>query len=307
MDYSIIIGTYNSQNHIRFLVEEIVKIFKDKKASFEIVLVNDASLDNTQHVLEDLSLSHKEIRIFELTRNSGQQIAFSAGIDHSIGDLIVLLDDDMVNIAIPLNEIIGPVSTKEFDIAIGTSTPRGLARKITSRIFWKFMAKISNQVIKNRELTLRCFSREVATQYKLYKERLRSITEIMLDLGYRRTYVELNSLEFRGIKSRHNFHKRFKLFIQIISTSRQNSGIGLMYFAIFSFAMLPLSIVTFYILGMISLENRSALIIAGMIWLSFSSFVFIFGLVLFVISMLLRETQQRPLYHVKIYSKPQEN
>lgn len=61
MDYSIIIATYNSQNHIRFLVEEIVKMFKDKKASFEIVLVNDASLDNTQQVLENLSLSHQEI------------------------------------------------------------------------------------------------------------------------------------------------------------------------------------------------------------------------------------------------------
>jgi glycosyltransferase involved in cell wall biosynthesis len=307
MDYSIIIATYNSQNHIRFLVEEIVKIFKDKKASFEIVLVNDASLDNTQQVLENLSLSHQEIRIFELTRNSGQQIAFSAGIDHATGDLIVLLDDDMVNVEIPLNEIIGPVSRKEFDIAIGTSSPRGFARRVTSRVFWKLMGKISSQVIKNRELTLRCFSREVASQYKLYKERLRSITEIMLDLGYRRTYVEVNSLEFRGIKSRHNFHKRFKLFIQIISTSRQNSGFGLMYFGIFSFTMFPFSVITFYILGMISLENRTALIIAGMIWLSFSSFVFIFGLVLFVISMLLRETQQRPLYHVKISSTPQEN
>lgn len=280
MDYSLIIATFNSQNHIRFLVDEVIKIFKDKKVSFEIILVNDASSDDTQQVLENLSYNHREIRILELTRNSGQQIAFSAGIDHATGNLIVLLDDDMVNVEIPLNEIISPVSRKEFDIAIGTTTPRGFARRVTSRIFWKSMGKISNQVIKTRELTLRCFSSEVASQYKLYKERLRSVTEIMLDLGYRRTYVEVNSLEFRGIKSRHNFHKRFKLFIQIISTSRQNSGFGLMYFGIFSVIMFPLSVITFYVLGIISLENKTALIIAGMIWLSFSSFVFIFGLVL---------------------------
>jgi hypothetical protein len=40
-------------------------------------------------------------------------------------------------------------------------------------------------------------------------------------------------------------------------------------------------------------------ILAGMIWLSFSSIVFLFGIVLFIIALLLRESQQRPLYHLK--------
>jgi hypothetical protein len=43
--------------------------------------------------------------------------------------------------------------------------------------------------------------------------------------------------------------------------------------------------------------------LAAMIWFSFSSTVFLFGIVLFIISMLLRETQQRPLYHIKKRSR----
>ena len=304
MDYSIIIATYNSQNHIAFLVEEIYELFITKGSSFEILLVNDASSDGTQKVLEKLSNFYSQIRIFELTRNSGQQIAFSAGIDQAIGEILVLLDDDMVNIEIPLNEVILPVSSKQFDIAIATSSPKGFIRSITSKIFWVLMSKISKQVITNRELTLRCFNNEVASQYRLYKERLRSITEIMLDLGYHRKYVQISALEFRNIKSRHNFHKRFKLFIQIISTSRQNSGLGLMYFSIFSLLLLPITILILYLFEIITLENRVALIIAGMIWFSFSTVIFMFGLIIFVISMLLRESQQRPLYHVK--SNPQQ-
>jgi hypothetical protein len=154
-------------------------------------------------------------------------------------------------------------------------------------------------VITNRELTLRCFNKEVATNYKLYKEKYRSITEIMLDLGYRRTYIELEQIQFRNIKSRHNFHKRFRLFIQILSTSRQNSGMGLIYFSFLSLLLLPIFAMFLYFLGLITFENRVALVLAAMIWFSFSSTVFLFGIVLFIISMLLRETQQRPLYHIK--------
>lgn len=306
MNYSIIIATYNSENHISFLVEEVYEIFNAKGSSFEIILVNDASSDGTQQVLEKLSDVYSQLRIFELTRNAGQQIAFSAGIDQAIGEILVLLDDDMVNIENPLMEVILPISSKEFDIAIATSSPKGFIRNITSKIFWILMSKISNQVITNRELTLRCFSSEVASQYRLYKERLRSITEIMLDLGYHRKYVQINSLEFRDIKSRHNFHQRFKLFIQIVSTSRQNSGLGLMYISIFSFILLPITIWIFYLFHIITLQNRVALVIAGMIWLSFSSIIFMFGLVIFVISMLLRESQQRPLYHLKNNPQPRE-
>jgi glycosyltransferase involved in cell wall biosynthesis len=299
MEYSIVVATYNSAKHINQFVLELLDIFQKKQSEFEIVLVNDSSSDSTQKILEDLSCKHSQIQILELTRNSGQQIAFSAGIDNANGRVVILLDDDMLNFEEAINSVIQPVILGEYDIAIGTSSPKGSIRRITSKFFWKIMSRISNQVIKNRELTLRCFSREVASNYKLYKERSRSITEIMLDLGYRRTYIELKNIGFRNIQSRHNFHKRFRLFLQILTTSRQNSGVGLMYFSFISLILLPITSLVLYLIGAITFENRVAFVLAGMIWFSFSSFVFLFGLVLFIIAILLRESQQRPLYHLK--------
>jgi dolichol-phosphate mannosyltransferase len=299
MEYSIVVATYNSAKHINQFVLELLDIFQKKFSEFEIILVNDSSSDATQEILEDLSRQNSQIQVLELTRNSGQQIAFSAGIDNANGRLVILLDDDMLNFEEAINTVIHPVILGEYDIAIGTSSPQGSIRRITSKFFWKIMSRISNQVIKNRELTLRCFSREVASNYQLYKERSRSITEIMLDLGYRRTYIELKDVGFRNIQSRHNFHKRFRLFLQILTTSRQNSGVGLMYFSFISLIFLPITSFILYLIGAITFENRVALVLAGMIWFSFSSIVFLFGLVLFIIAILLRESQQRPLYHLK--------
>jgi glycosyltransferase involved in cell wall biosynthesis len=299
MRYSIVIATYNAEEHLESLIQELIEIFLRKERSFEIIFVNDASGDGTQRILEKYSRKYNQIRVLELTKNSGQQIAFSAGIENTNGDVVILLDDDMIDLIRPIEDVLNPILSGEFDIAIGTTTPNGVVRRLTSKLFWKIMARVSNQVIKNRELTLRCFNKEVASNYKLYKEKYRSVTEIMLDLGYRRTYVEVSNIQFRKIKSRHNFHKRFRLFIQILSTSRQNSGMGLMYFSFFSLLMLPISVVTLYYLGFIAFEDRVALVLAIMIWFSFSSTAFLFGIVLFIISMLLRETQQRPLYHLK--------
>jgi len=299
MEYSIVVATYNSAKHIEQFVLELLEVFLKKLSKFEIVLVNDSSTDSTQTVLDVLSKKHSQIRVLQLTRNSGQQIAFSAGIDNAKGKIVILLDDDMLNFEEAINNVILPITLGNYDIAIGTSLPKGSLRRITSRFFWRIMSRISNQVIKHRELTLRCFSREVASSYKLYKERSRSITEIMLDLGYRRTYIELKKVDFRNIQSRHNFHKRFRLFLQILTTSRQNSGIGLIYFSFISLILLPITAFILYLIGAITFENRVALVLAAMIWFSFSSIVFLFGLLLFIIAILLRESQNRPLYHLK--------
>jgi len=299
MRFSIVIATYNAEKHVEFLIEELVEIFDHKNEVYEIIFVNDASDDKTQETLNEQSKKYNQIRVLELTKNSGQQIAFSAGIENANGEFVILLDDDMLNLKGPLDEILDPLLLEEFDIVIGTSAPKGMVRSLTSKLFWKIMARVSNNVISNRELTLRCFNREVATNYKLYKEKHRSITEIMLDLGYRRTYIELEQIQFRNIKSRHNFHRRFRLFVQILSTSRQNSGMGLIYFSFISLMLLPIFAIFLYFLGLITFENRVALVLAAMIWFSFSSTVFLFGIVLFKISMLLRESQQRPLYHIK--------
>jgi dolichol-phosphate mannosyltransferase len=299
MNFSIVVATYNSEGHIDSFCLELLNVFHKKQSEFEIILVNDSSSDGTQKVLEELSRKHTQIKVLELTRNAGQQIAFSAGIDHANGNVVILLDDDMINFEESINNVVEPIALGDFDIAIGTSSPNGSIRRITSKFFWKIMSRISNQVVKERELTLRCFSQEVASNYKLYKERSRSITEIMLDLGYRRTYIEIKKVSFRNIKSRHNFHKRFRLFLQILTTSRQNSGIGLMYFSLISVLLLPTTALILYLTGAITFQNREAVVLGVMIWFSFSSIVFLFGLVLFVIAILLRESQQRPLYHLK--------
>ena len=80
-----------------------------------------------------------------------------------------------------------------------------------------------------------------------------------------------------------------------------------MYFSLFSLILLPASTLILYLIGAVTFDDRVAVVLATMIWLSFSSIVFLFGLVLFIIALLLRESQQRPLYHLKNVKNEEKN
>ena len=78
---SLVIPLYNEEKNIIPLVSKIDAALKDY--SYEIILVNDGSTDNTQPKLQQLN--HANVIIIELQKNYGQSIALAAGIDHAQG------------------------------------------------------------------------------------------------------------------------------------------------------------------------------------------------------------------------------
>ncbi len=298
-EISVIVATFNAETHITLCIRNLISILSATQETFEIVVINDGSTDETRLKLESLESEASNLKVFELSRNSGQQIAFTAGVEAAAGNFLVLMDDDMEISPDDLSRVVSPVMLGKCDIAIATAKPTGLFRRLSSMIFWKIMNRISDGAVAYRELTLRCFTREVAENYLLYRERSRSITEIMLDLGYTRRYVENMNLKYYMTRSRHNFHSRLKLFLQILTTSRKNSGLGLIYLSVFSLIVFPSAVLLAYVFGMINFQSRVAIVLAAISWLSTSLVIMLFGMTIFTISIVMKETQQRPLYHLK--------
>ena len=89
---SIVIPTFNSEKSIEKLCETIID---ELDMEFEIILINDASTDNTREILKNLKLSYNFIRVVNLTNNVGQVGATLAGINISKGEFIITMDDDL--------------------------------------------------------------------------------------------------------------------------------------------------------------------------------------------------------------------
>ena len=91
---SCIAPCYNEGANLETLAKEVDRIFKNLKLRYELILVNDGSRDNTAAVAHSL-LQQFPIKLIQLSRNYGKEIALSAGIDHAKGDCAILIDADL--------------------------------------------------------------------------------------------------------------------------------------------------------------------------------------------------------------------
>lgn len=117
MKYSFVIPCYNSANSIKDVVQEIQdKMQEMQETSYEIILVNDCSRDNTEQVIFKLA-EQSNIRAITFARNAGQDSACLAGYRASCGDYVISLDDDGQT---PANEVDKLISKLEegYDVVI---------------------------------------------------------------------------------------------------------------------------------------------------------------------------------------------
>ena len=105
MKLSIVIPVYNSEKILPILIEAIIKNLKNKISSYEIILINDFSRDQSWKIIANLSKKHKFVKGINLKQNYGQHSAIFTGLKFSKGVNIICLDDDMQHDPVYIFEI----------------------------------------------------------------------------------------------------------------------------------------------------------------------------------------------------------
>ena len=143
MYLSIVIPVYCSENTIEELYNNINQSLCKKKYEFNIIFVDDFSLDNSWEVIKTLCLKDKKVLGIRLNKNYGQHNALFCGIKNAKGDLIVTMDDDLQH---PPKEIVNLLDeiNKGFDVVYGVPKKfnHSLLRNSLSK-FVKYIIRIS--------------------------------------------------------------------------------------------------------------------------------------------------------------------
>ena len=92
---SVVIPVYNADGCVDELYHRLISELEKIIDEFEIIMVNDASLDDSWQKIKELAQHDSRIKGFNLSRNFGQHYAIAAGIDHASGDWIVVMDCDL--------------------------------------------------------------------------------------------------------------------------------------------------------------------------------------------------------------------
>lgn len=156
--YSVVVPIYNSARIIDELYNRIKAEFENViHADFELILVDDFSKDDSFAVMQRLGETDDRVKYIRLAKNHGQQKAVLCGIEHTSGDYIITMDDDLQH---PPEEIPKLISKMESDpninVVIGMydSKKHNGIRKMGTRM----LDALSNMVFrKDRELKLTSF------------------------------------------------------------------------------------------------------------------------------------------------------
>ena len=158
---SIIIPVLNEEKNISILYERIRKNLKGFK--YEIIFVNDGSNDYSQKAIEKLINNDKNIKLINLSRNFGHQIAISCGIDYAQGDAAIIIDADLQDPP----EIIPQMIKKwqeGFDVVYAVRKARegeSVLKKLTASIFYRLMRILSGTKIPLDTGDFRLISKKV--------------------------------------------------------------------------------------------------------------------------------------------------
>ena len=119
MKISIVIPVYNEAENLPLLHSSLKQNLAESGLPWEVIYVDDGSRDNSLAILEELAVADQEhVCVVSFRRNFGQTAAIAAGIDHTQGDVIVLMDADLQNDPVDIPMMIGKIN-EGYDVVSG--------------------------------------------------------------------------------------------------------------------------------------------------------------------------------------------
>ncbi len=229
---SIVSPVYHGEKMVAELVRRIVGSVCPITDNYEIILVNDASPDNSwAEILKQCSANPK-VKGIDLSRNFGQHYAITAGLHYATGEWVVVMDCDLQDRPEEIPNLYNKAA-EGFDIVYARRVARkdGFFKRLSSTLFhwvYNWLSGLNaDKTIANFGIYKRC----VIEEFNSMPERARSFPSLVKYLGFRDTAIDVEHAERAEGKSSYNLYKLLKLsFDVIVSNSnkplRMAVGIG---------------------------------------------------------------------------------
>lgn len=196
---NLIVPCYNEQDALPIFCEELDKVIKQlPDYSFEVLLVNDGSKDETLKVMKEICRQSKHYKYLSFSRNFGKEAAMYAGFCCSDGDYIAVMDADMQDPPSLLPEMVQCLETEDYDsIATRRVSRKGEPpiRSFFARMFYKIMNRISDADVVDGARDFRLMKREMVDAIVAMSERNRFSKGIFGWIGFKTKWLEFENVK----------------------------------------------------------------------------------------------------------------
>lgn len=190
-EVSIVVPFYNEGAGVDLFFKELTAVLIGEKLDYEIVCVNDGSTDLTLAALLKARESNKRIKVINLSRNFGKEVALTAGLDHATGQSVIPMDSDLQDPPRLIPHLVAKWRDG-FQVVNAVRAERmsdSWMKRTTARGFYKIFNTISNTPIPENAGDFRLLDREVIEALRCLPERDRFMKGLFAWVGYRTTEV----------------------------------------------------------------------------------------------------------------------
>lgn len=219
IDISIVVPIYNEADSLDLLVSSIHDAMAGTGRSYEVVLVDDGSTDDSWNRMVALSERHPVLHLIRFRRNFGQTAAMSAGFTEAGGQVIITMDADLQNDPADIPLLLAQIDAG-YDVVSGWRKDRKDAfinRKLPSMLANGLISAMTGVPLHDYGCTLKAYRAEVIKSVHLYGEMHRFIPALANWVGGRVTEVPVNHHPRRFGKSKYGISRTSRVVLDLLT------------------------------------------------------------------------------------------
>ena len=185
--------------------------------SFEFVLVDDGSVDDSLTVCDHLAAADSRVRLLPLRRNYGQTAALQVGFEHARGDIVISMDADLQHFPEDIPLFLDKIE-EGFDVVCGWRVHRGegVMRRWPSKAANWLTRQLTGLQVHDVGTTFRAYQGDVVRQMQLLGEHHRFIPVLAMNLGARLAEVPIQNIERPVGSSNYGVSRTFNVLLDIL-------------------------------------------------------------------------------------------
>lgn len=308
MDISVVISLLNEEESLPELLAWIKRVMEKNQFSYEIVLIDDGSKDNSWQVIEQKSKENPRIRGIKFRRNYGKSAALYCGFEAAKGDVVITMDADLQDSPDEIPELVRMIRQENYDLVSGWKKKRYdpvLSKNLPSKLFNYTARKASGIALHDFNCGLKAYKKQVVKNIEVYGEMHRYIPVIAKQAGF--TRIGEKPVEHQKRKygsSKFGMERFVNGFLDLLTLSfMARFGKRPMHF--FGFIGLACFFLGFLILAYLAAAKiffeqynmtERPLFFLGLLATIFGTQLFMTG---FLAELVSRTSQDRNLYHIE--------
>lgn len=308
-EISVVIPIRNESPNIRPLYDELMSALGATGRTFEVLIVDDGSTDDSFTLLAALQAADPRLRVIRFRRNFGQTAAFAAGFAHARGRLVVTSDGDLQNDPRDIEGMVQLLDREGYDIVAGWRKDRKdtfVNRRLPSMIANRLISKATGVELHDYGCSLKVFRAEVVKHMRLYGEMHRFLPAIASEQGVRITEVPVNHRARRFGTTKYGIGRTIRVILDLATVKflLNYSTRPLQIFGLFGLVSGGLGALITGYLGWVRLVEHQAiadrpLLLLGVLLVFTGVQLLTFGLLAELMARTYYESQNKPTYVIR--------